>query len=226
MKTVNLVRFSMLSAALLLVGCGDDGGDGNPADMGVLDGEAEPDAGVDAGIPEQPVFTDLSAAVQVDRMGKPALNTAAIPTGECGVAGESCKTTYNKSESPADDLANFAMAAVAQLSGPDAATNASALWAGGLLTDVEAVTVAAAVWGDGGGTLFFGDMLVIDTSMPNGYSVVGGGRDQNDDVIDTTLDAITANSMAAGNVPGVASDDVDANDQTFPAAFPYFVAPN
>lgn len=215
MKAFNLVGISIFSAALLLVGCGDDG-DSSPADMGAEQGEP------DLGPPEVPAFADLSAAAQVDRMGKPALNTAAIPSAECGVAGESCKTTYNTAESPADDLADFAVAAVGQLSGPDATPVSSSLWAGGLLTDAEAVAVAAAVWGDGSGTLFFGDMLVIDTSTANGYSVVAGGRDQNDDVIDTTLDAITLNSLAAGNAAGVASDSVDANDTTFPAVFPYF----
>jgi len=221
MKAFNLVGISIFPAALLLAGCGDDGGNGGGnADMGAPD-EGEPDSGP----PEVPVFADLSATVQVDRMGKPALNTAAIPSAECGVAGESCKTTYNKNENPADDLTDFALAAVGQLSGPDTLPAPSSLWAGGLLTDLEAVAIAGSVWGNGLGTIF-GDMLVIDTSMPNGYSVVAGGRDQNDDVIDTTLDAITLNSAAAGNAAGVASDSVDANDTTFPATFPYFAAPN
>ena len=220
MKTFNVIGISIFSAGLLLVGCGDDKGNGGTDDMGVsIDGEP------DEGVPEVPVFSNLSASEQVDRMGKPAINTAAIPSAECGVTGEICKTTYNKSESPADDLTNFAAAAVGQLSGPDAAPAASSLWEGNLLTDLEAVAIAGSVWGDGLGTIF-GDMLVIDTSAATGYTLVGGGRDQNDDVIDTTLDAITLNSVAAGNAAGVASDSVDANDATFPTTFPYFAVPN
>jgi hypothetical protein len=217
MNTTQRIAFGL--STLLLFGCGDDGEEGAD-DMGIDAGEP------DEGVPEAPVFADLSAASQVDRMGKPALNTAAIPSGECGVTGESCKTTYNVNENPADDLTDFAVAAVAQLSGPDGMTNTSALWEGGLLTDTEAVTIAAAVWGDGTGFVFYGDILVIDTSMATGYSVVAGGRAPTDDVIDTTLDAITSNSAAAGNMAGVASDSIDANDTTFPTAFPHFADPN
>lgn len=59
------------------------------------------------------------------------------------------------------------------------------------------------------------DILTFDTSMPMGFL---NGRALADDVIDAELQLITGNAAA--------TDNVDANDNTFLAAFPYLAAPN
>jgi uncharacterized protein DUF4331 len=221
MKTITRLFVTvLLGGTLFFIGCGDDD------EGGEAEAESESEAESEG---ETPQFADLTAATQVDRMGKPAINTAAIPSGPCDplmTTDPSCKADYNRG-TPDNDLADFAGPATAQLSGPDADPAESSLWAGGLLTDAEAGTIAGVVWSvDGPSASVGGDVLVLDTSGANGYTVAGGGRSPDDDVIDTTLDAITLNSAAALNSAGVATDNVSANDSVFKIAFPYFAAPH
>lgn len=218
MKTITrFFQAMLLGGTFLLIGCGDDDGDEAEAEA---ESEAESEG-------ETPQFADLTTANQVDRMGKPAINTAAIPSGPCDLVtmtDPSCKIVYNQSQ-PADDVANFATPATAQLAGPDAAKSESALWAGVLLTDAEAGAIASVVWSVNGLSVG-GDVLVLDTAGTADYTVAGGGRAPDDDVIDTTLDAITLNSEAAGNSADVATDNISANDSPFKATFPYFAVPH
>jgi hypothetical protein len=59
-------------------------------------------------------------------------------------------------------------------------------------------------------------------ALANGW----GGRNLADDVVDAGLAAVFGNLLAARNTsPGLASDNVGANDKPFVAMFPYLAAP-
>ena len=79
------------------------------------------------------------------------------------------------------------------------------------------------------------DMLVVQTNKPgntagwltwalaDGY----GGRRLTDDVVDAGLAAIFGSLLNNKNVsPGLSTDNVNANDKTFSASFPYLAAAN
>ena len=144
---------------------------------------------------------------QIDRMGRPAINTALISSEN--------KDAYNQS-SPAEgaqfiDEMTAALAFVDGLDGND--TN-------GLLADSRADLAG----------LLAADVLLINTAIDNcsgGYLALElglegncGGRTLEQDVIDTTLQALVD---ASGTV--TVTDAVDNNDLPFNAAFPYLPAP-
>jgi hypothetical protein len=59
-------------------------------------------------------------------------------------------------------------------------------------------------------------------ALANGW----GGRNLADDVVDAGLAAVFGNLLDATNTsPGLASDNVSANDKPFAAMFPYLAAP-
>lgn len=119
---------------------------------------------------------------QIDRMGRPAINTVFIPAD--------MKDAFN-SNNPDRDAAIYTdtvKAALKSLNSP--ATDALA---GVLLPDI----------------------LTVDLNMATKYL---NGRGLADDVIDISLQAITGNAAIG--------DGVNANDNAFPAAFPYLAAPN
>jgi len=79
------------------------------------------------------------------------------------------------------------------------------------------------------------DMLIVQTDKPgntagwlswalaNGY----GGRKLTDDVVDAGLSAIFGSLLSPNNVsPGLATDNVSANDKPFGTTFPYLAASN
>jgi hypothetical protein len=79
------------------------------------------------------------------------------------------------------------------------------------------------------------DMLIVQTNKPgntagwltwalaDGY----GGRKLTDDVVDAGLAAIFGSLLSNQNVsPQLASDNVNANDKTFSATFPYLATPH
>src|SRR5262245_1667972 len=79
------------------------------------------------------------------------------------------------------------------------------------------------------------DMLIVQTNKPgntagwltwalaDGY----GGRKLTDDVVDAGLAAIFGSLLNPRNVsPGLATDNVNANDKPFSATFPYLAGPN
>lgn len=89
------------------------------------------------------------------------------------------------------------------------------------------------------GSVLYPDILIVDSSkdpatagwlswaLANGW----GGRKPTDDVVDTGLIAIfssflspTGASCAPGQLP-LCTDNVNANDKTFSATFPYLAAP-
>ena len=79
------------------------------------------------------------------------------------------------------------------------------------------------------------DMLIVQTDKPgntagwlswalaNGY----GGRKLTDDVVDAGLSALFGSLLSPNNVsPGLATDNVSANDKPFGSTFPYLAAAN
>ncbi|MEO6444415.1 MAG: DUF4331 family protein [Gemmatimonadaceae bacterium] len=83
-------------------------------------------------------------------------------------------------------------------------------------------------------TVLLPDMLIVQTNKPasgagwltwalaDGY----GGRKLTDDVVDAGLAAIFGSLLNPMNVsPGLATDNVGANDKAFGASFPYLAAP-
>ena len=84
-------------------------------------------------------------------------------------------------------------------------------------------------------TVLLPDMLVVQTArapntagwlswaLADGY----GGRRLNDDVVDAGLAAIFGPLLSPQNVsPGLATDNVPANDRAFGTTFPYLAAPH
>ena len=84
------------------------------------------------------------------------------------------------------------------------------------------------------GSVLYPDILVVDSSkdpgsagwlswaLANGY----GGRKLTDDVVDAGLSAVFGSLLDPNNTsPGLASDNVGANDKAFLTTFPYLAAP-
>ena len=146
------------------------------------------------------------SAGQIDRMGRPGINTALINL--VPASGSALKDAYNRAEG----VANWKQFE-AEMSGNLAALDT-------LDGAPNAVLPAAALAG-----VLVDDRLIIDVSKPacNEYLAVElgvagkcGGRTLARDVIDDTFGAVVG--------PGV-SDNV-ANDSTFLAAFPFLGEPN
>ncbi len=142
----------------------------------------------------------------VDRMGNPAVNTALIPFNK--------KNAYNASNVKADAAGTFL---------PDIAATITQL---GLGTDDAHIGALANV------AVFFGDLLRLDTTRPNGDlntpdTLLGGGAGANgfpngrrlrDDTIDFILTQL-ANGATTG-------DNVDANDVPLMDTFPFLALPH
>jgi len=194
------------AALLLSAACGEDGAQGPEI-------HAE--------------FADLSAAVQVDRVGRPNISTSIIPHDR--------KDAYNQATDPAQDYDEFIDDVIQALSGPDPAveictTNAEcgsgyvcdpvagcwspdSYYGGTAVSDNQAELLA---------NLAFPDVLAIDITQDSAY-VVGspGGRAPGDDVITQLLEQIS--SFLVIDPP---DDGVGENDATHPGEFPYFAAPH
>jgi hypothetical protein len=76
-------------------------------------------------------------------------------------------------------------------------------------------------------------LLVFPNRMPSTSGWLGwalangwGGRNLADDVVDAGLAAVFGSLLDASNTsPGLASDNVSANDKAFSTSFPYLAAP-
>jgi hypothetical protein len=72
------------------------------------------------------------------------------------------------------------------------------------------------------------DVLNVSTTAPTSYydgTNLLTGRNLTDDVIDVSLILIFGGPNATAN-PTLTSDNVDANDKPFLAAFPYLASPH
>ena len=146
------------------------------------------------------------STVQIDRMGRPAINTALIDL----LASTGKKNAYNASANPANWASQFQS---------EMASNLAAL------DTLDGVTGNALLPPNVLASVLVDDRLVIDTSIPtcDAYLAVElgvpnqcGGRTLDRDVMDDTLGAVVG--------PGV-SDHV-GNDSNFTGLFPFLARPN
>jgi hypothetical protein len=156
--------------------------------------------------------TDVGTT-QIDRMGRPAINTVFIPNNpfppDRVVDGKpSKKTTFNHGQ-PSTDVANWTGEVVDTLQ-----TTFSLNDAGGALGGTDDPSDDAAKISALAGVLL-PDILTVDLSNPAGFL---NGRKPADDVIDAELGLITEGF--------VTTDCVGSNDVAFPSTFPYLAAPH
>jgi hypothetical protein len=142
---------------------------------------------------------------QIERLGNPLVSEVLLEKRSHG---------FHNLGMPSTDVANFKApveAFVANVAGRDA-------------------TVQTTLSG-----VLLPDMLVVQTDRPgtsagwltwalaDGY----GGRTLTDDVVDAGLAALFGTLLSATNVsPGLATDNVPANDEAFGTTFPYLAAPH
>ena len=153
---------------------------------------------------------------QIDRMGRPAINTVFIPnnpfppdrtTGDTPTKA-SKKTTFNHGE-PSTDVATWTGEVVDTLQ-TTFSLNDLASGLGGTddpSDDAAKISGLAAV--------LLPDILTIDVASPAGFL---NGRKPADDVIDAELGLVTEGF--------VTTDCVGSNDVLFPSTFPYLAAPH
>jgi hypothetical protein len=215
MKTSILMK-TLLLAALLAGACGGD-------DDGVVTPDAHPtaDAGPDAAVgpPAKPAL-----GAPIDRMGRPAINTAANKTFTADATRSAAEDAYNHNGDPATWVATFAAdmkATVAILDGLDADCGNQ------LLADANPQMRYSVLAG-----VLAGDMLQVDASKTscgaylaveaNATGVLAnnecGGRTFEMDVIETSYSV-----LAAGALAGV-DDGIGFTAHTT-ATFPYLGAP-
>jgi hypothetical protein len=150
---------------------------------------------------------------QIDRMGRPAINTVFIPNNplppdRAADGKPSKKTTFNHGQ-PSTDVANWTGEVVDTLQ-----TTFSLNDAGGALGGTDDPSDDAAKISALAGVLL-PDILTIDVSSSAGFL---NGRQPADDVIDAELGLITEGF--------VTTDCVGSNDVAFPSTFPYLAAPH
>jgi len=152
--------------------------------------------------------TTTTGLSQVDRMGRPAINTVFIPNNplppdRVSDGKASLKNTFNTS-APRNDQGNFRSEVVDTLTvlhtlndaaGDDPADDAAKISG---LADV-----------------LLPDILTFDTASSDGFL---NGRRLTDDVIDAELGLVTEGAAT--------SDCVSENDRAFRAAFPYLANPH
>ncbi|WP_339888418.1 DUF4331 family protein [uncultured Flavobacterium sp.] len=185
MKTIkNILATATILTATLFVGCSDD-------DSVALQS---------TDIQTQIDFSGTYA--QQDQMGRPAINTVFVSSGN--------KDSFNTT-TPSTMGANFQSAFQSRLLAlnPGYSTNLLGLdaptFTGVLATDVLNVSTTAP-------TTFFDGTNVLT------------GRALADDVIDVELILIFGGPNATAN-PGLTSDNVGSNDKTFLSSFPYLASP-
>jgi len=156
--------------------------------------------------------TTMSGGEQIERMGRPAINTVFIPNNpippDRAVDGKaSKKNTFNQSE-PVNDQANFRTEVVDTLTVLFSLNNQG----GPIPVDDDNADDAGKI--NGLANFLLPDILTINTASGAGFP---NGRGLADDVIDTELGLITE---------GLVTTDCVANDSTFLGSFPYLGSPN
>ncbi len=150
--------------------------------------------------------------VQLDRMGRPAINTVVNSSGPIVGAPSDAKNVYNASD-PADDVANFTAGVIAALQA------FSSLDTEGAYSDAEAGALAG---------VLLPDVLTYDTGTPAAGPL--NGRALADDVIDIELRIVTGGDPL-GLFPGRDADGAINTDGIGPhddylSEFPYLGEPN
>ena len=160
--------------------------------------------------------TTTAAGTQVDRMGRPAINTALIPPVPRNVQPANERRNAFNAGHPRNDRRDFAgnMKTVLQT------------FYGRTAADATAVT-----------NLLLPDMLVFQVGNPNGFgrfvtsgtgqggvfagTVLGNGRRLRDDVIDIELNVLTNGAITTDNVPDDNGTRITDGNMGTTAAFPY-----
>jgi hypothetical protein len=142
-------------------------------------------------------------AKQIDRMGRPAVNTVFVPSNPFEKDEASAKNTFNASQ-PKNDKARFRSEVVDTLQVLFSLNDG----AGDNKAD-DAMKIS------GLADVLLPDILTFDTAKSDGFL---NGRRFADDVIDAELDLITEGA--------VKTDCVSKNDRAFRAAFPYLGTAN
>ena len=140
---------------------------------------------------------------QIDRMGRPAVNTVFVPSNPFEKDEASAKNTFNAAQ-PKNDKARFRSEVVDTLQTLFSLNDA----AGDNKAD-DAMKIA------GLADVLLPDVLTFDTAKSDGFL---NGRRLADDVIDAELGLITEGA--------VTTDCVSKNDRAFRAAFPYLGTPH
>ena len=140
---------------------------------------------------------------QVDRMGRPAINTVFIPQNPFEKDEASRKNAFNAGQ-PKNDQARFRSEVVDSLQVLYSLNDAS----GDNKAD-DAMKIA------GLADVLLPDILTFDTAKSDGFL---NGRRLADDVIDAELALITEGAAT--------TDCVSRNDRSFRAAFPYLATPH
>ncbi len=190
-------------------------------------GEATGGTGGGSNMPAPPVLGD-----QIDRMGRPAINTALNHTFDSdSTAKETAKEAWNQAKDPSTWASTFAGEAaknLAILDGLDGVCGNQLLAApvsGGTVPPTRYATLGAALtadvlWLNTEGTTATTYLAVEVNALGLQTNTDQGGRTLNYDVIDTSYSA-----LAAGAFSGV-SDGVNGNDVTVSTTFPYLAAPH
>ena len=142
---------------------------------------------------------------QIDRMGRPAINTVFIPPNpfEAGSTLPGNPEDMFNATKPKDDVATWTGEVVNSLTFLFSLNDA---------TDPNPGDDAAAI--QGLANILLPDILTVDTSSSAGFL---NGRALADDVIDAELGIITE---------GLIPSDCVTNDSAFPGSFPYLAAKN
>ncbi|MBI3743209.1 MAG: DUF4331 domain-containing protein [Chloroflexi bacterium] len=148
--------------------------------------------------------TSSGNAVQIDRMGIPAINTALIPADK--------KDAFNRAD-PANDIRDYRATAQATITALRSAVGSVTGFPAEDKPGVPADTLA---------TVLIPDVVTIDFSKPVQFP---NGRRLQDDVIDAALGLVLNRGNVLGGGPGV-SDGVNANDVAFLNTFPYLAPPH
>jgi len=151
---------------------------------------------------------------QIERLGNPLVSEVFLDKRE---------HPHHNTSSPSEDVAFFRpqiarfMTTVAGRDQAYANAVAAALTPDMLVVRLD--KVGGGPFGANVGWLTY----VLDPA--NGY---GGRKLQGDDVVDKGLAVIFGNALGNNNnvSPGLVTDNVDANDRTHSATFPYVAAPN
>ena len=153
---------------------------------------------------------------QIDRMGRPAINTVFIPNNpfppdRVADGKASKKTTFNHGE-PSTDVATWTSEVVDTLQ-TTFSLNDPASGLGGTDDPSDDFTKPFGI--NQLAAILLPDILTVDVSSPAGFL---NGRKPADDVIDAELGLITEGF--------VTTDCVGSNDVTFPSTFPFLAAPH
>jgi Domain of unknown function (DUF4331) len=139
---------------------------------------------------------------QIDRMGRPAVNTVFVPSNPFEKDEKSAKNTFNAAQ-PKNDKAKFRAEVVDTLQTLFSLNDG----AGDNKADDQMKISGLA-------DVLLPDILTFDTAKSDGFL---NGRRLADDVIDAELNLVTEGA--------VKTDCVSKNDRAFSASFPYLATP-